>query len=188
MIARVNMLIFKLFISDWGHKQLIPDFFRKPAKPASSAPSLKTRLRLSIIIIVLPLFILGGIGFLFFQKSTNAFNLAIEEVVSDVIPVTELKDKIQKTVTPFNRYLETGALDEKNRFLQLSKDIQKALNHPAKQDATQLSLANDIYQSLILTGVMPTVLPLKFLTGLIIKMSRLRNHLSGCYRNSINMS
>ncbi len=38
----------------------MPDFFRKPAKPASSAPSLKTRLRLSIII-VLPLFILGGI-------------------------------------------------------------------------------------------------------------------------------
>ena len=125
----------------------MPDFFRKPAKPVSSAPSLKTRLRLSIIIIVLPLFILGGIGFLFFQKSTNAFNLAIEEVVSDVIPVTELKDKIQKTVTPFNRYLETGALDEKNHFLQLSDDIQKTLNHPAKQDATQLSLANDIYQS-----------------------------------------
>ncbi len=125
----------------------MPDFFHTPASTTSSAPSLKTRLRLSIIIIVLPLFILGGIGFLFFQISTNAFNLAIEEVVSDVIPVTELKDKIQQTVTPFNRYLETGSINEKNRFLQLSDEIKQALNHPSSQDATKLTLANDIYQS-----------------------------------------
>lgn len=130
----------------------MPDFFGNTTFPdktrsASSAPSLKTRLRLSIVIIVLPLFILGGIGFLFFQKSTNAFNLAIEEVVSDIIPVTELKDKIQKTVAPFNRYLETGSSDEKQRFLQLSNEIKQTLNHPVKTDKTKLTLANDIYHT-----------------------------------------
>jgi len=95
-----------------------------------SAPSLKNRLKISIIMIVLPLFLLAAIGFFFFQKSTNAFNIAIDGIVTDVIPVTELKDKIQQTVIPFNDFLEKHQLDDKTRFLQLSNDKNKI--SPAK--------------------------------------------------------
>ena len=116
-----------------------------------SAPSLKNRLKISIIIIVLPLFLLAGIGFFFFQKSTNAFNNAIEEVVSDVIPVTELKDKIQQTVIPFNRYLKNFALDDKNKFLHLSNEIKQSLVNPIKLEQQNNSLANDIYRSAYLS-------------------------------------
>ena len=85
-----------------------------------SAPSLRNRLRISVLLIILPLFLLAGIGLFFFQKSTEAFNNAIEEVVSEVIPVTQLKDKIQQTVIPFNRYLENFSLEDKNQFLKLT--------------------------------------------------------------------
>ena len=112
-----------------------------------SAPSLKNRLKLSIFIIVFPLFLLASIGFFFFQKSTEAFNLAIEEVVSDVIPVTELKDKIQNTVIPFNRYLENHEIDDKEEFLRLSNEIKQSLVNPMKLEQQNHSLANDIYRS-----------------------------------------
>jgi len=117
------------------------------SKRIMSAPSLKNRLNFSILVIILPLFILGGIGFFFFQKSTQAFNLAIEEVVSEVIPVTELKDKIQKTVLPFNRYLTDKGLDDKEEFLKLSNEIKQSLVNPITLEQQTHSLANDIYRS-----------------------------------------
>lgn len=110
-------------------------------------PSLKKRLRISIIVIILPLFLLAGTGIYFFQKTTNLFNLAIEDIVSDVIPVTELKDKIQQTVTPFNLYLKDHQLDYKTKFLQLSNEIKKTLVNPIKLEQQNHSLANDIYRS-----------------------------------------
>lgn len=112
-----------------------------------SAPSLKNRLKLSIFIIVFPLFLLASIGFFFFQKSTDAFNVAIEEVVSDVIPVTELKDKIQQTVIPFNRYLSSHEQGDKDEFLKLSNEIKQSLVNPIKLEQQHHSLANDIYRS-----------------------------------------
>ncbi len=111
-----------------------------------TVPSLKSRLQLSIIAFILPLFILAGIGYYFFQKSTNSFNLALEDIVSDVIPVTELKDKIQQTVIPFNQYLKTHEAENKNKFLQLSNEIKKQLVNPIKLEQQNLSLANDIYR------------------------------------------
>ncbi len=112
-----------------------------------AAPSLKNRLRLSIIAILLPLFLFAGAGFFFFQKSTSLFYLAIEGIVSDVIPVTELKDKIQQTVIPFNHYIKNQKLDDKTKFLQLSNEIKAALVDPIKLEQQNHSLANDIYRS-----------------------------------------
>ncbi|MCK5649371.1 MAG: diguanylate cyclase [Gammaproteobacteria bacterium] len=112
-----------------------------------SAPSLKNRLQISIFVIVLPLFLLAGSGFFFFQKTTNSFNHAIEDIVLDVIPVTELKDKIQQTVIPFNHYLRNQQLDDKNKFLQLSNEIKKSLVNPIKSEQHDNSLAEDIYHS-----------------------------------------
>ncbi|MCP3852955.1 MAG: GGDEF domain-containing protein [Gammaproteobacteria bacterium] len=112
-----------------------------------SAPSLKKRLRISIIVIILPLFLFAIAGFFFFQKSTSFFSLAIDGIVSDVIPVTELKDKIQQTVTPFNLYLKKKNLDDKNKFLSLSDEVKAALVNPIKLEQKNHSLANDIYHS-----------------------------------------
>lgn len=112
-----------------------------------SAPSLKNRLKISIFVIVLPLFLLAGSGFFFFQKTTNSFNHALEDIVSDVVPITELKDKIQQTVIPFNRYLQTHQLDDKNNYLQLSNQIKKLLLNPVKTEQHSDSLTKDIYRS-----------------------------------------
>ncbi len=111
-----------------------------------SAPSLRNRLRLSIIIIILPFLLMTGIGYFFFQQSTNAFNNAIEDIISDVVPVTELKDKIQQTVIPFNLFLDNHQLDNKNRFLYLSNDIKNSLANPIKLQQKEHSLENDIYR------------------------------------------
>jgi diguanylate cyclase (GGDEF)-like protein len=128
------------------------DIYNKLATSTASiknmtAPSLKNRLKISIILIILPLIILAAIGFFFFQKSTQAFNVAIEEIVSDVIPVTELKDKIQNTVIPFNRYLENHEIDEKEKFIRLSNEIKQALVDPIKLKQKNHSLSNDIYRT-----------------------------------------
>lgn len=112
-----------------------------------SAPSLRNRLKISIIVIILPLFLLAGTGFFLFQKSTNAFDAAIEGIVTDVIPVTELKDKIQQTVTPFNRFLDQHQLDDKAKFLTMSNKIKKSLANPIQFEQEHHSLANDIYRS-----------------------------------------
>jgi diguanylate cyclase (GGDEF)-like protein len=115
--------------------------------PKNCSPSLKRRLFSSILVIVLPLFLLACIGFFFFQKTTNAFNHTIEEIVSNIIPVTELKDQIQQSVTPFNHYLKTHQLDDKNQFLTLSENIKKALIQPLQSTQNKQSLTNDIYRS-----------------------------------------
>ncbi|MDX2506176.1 MAG: diguanylate cyclase [Gammaproteobacteria bacterium] len=134
----------------------MPDTHSKLATSNASiknmtAPSLKNRLKICIFILVLPFFLLAGISYFFFQKSTNAFNNAIEDVVSDVIPVTELKDKIQQTVIPFNRYLESSAQDDKIIFLQLSNEIKHSLANPIKPEQQDHSLASDIYRSAYLS-------------------------------------
>lgn len=112
-----------------------------------AAPSLKKHLQIGIIIIVLPLFLLAGTGFFFFQKTTNAFNHAIEDIISDVIPVTRLKDKIQQTVIPFTHYLKNHQVDSKNKFLRLSNEIKTNLVNSIKLEQQDNSLANDIYRS-----------------------------------------
>jgi len=116
-----------------------------------TAPSLKNRLKIGILAIVVPLFLLAGTGFFFFQKSTKAFNYALEEIIIDVIPVTKLKDKIQKTVIPFNHFLENFELDDKQQFLKLSDEIKQSLANPIKIEHQNYSLANDIYRSAYLS-------------------------------------
>lgn len=120
-----------------------------------SVPSLKSRLRINVIIVILPLFFLAGVGYYFFQKSTNASDYAIENVVSEIIPVTQLKDKIQQSVVPFNLFLDTFELDDKNKFLQLSSDIKQSLinrielehEHEYEYAHEDHTLTNDLYRS-----------------------------------------
>ncbi len=112
-----------------------------------SSISLKSHLKISIVLITLPLFLLASIGLFFLQKSTNAFNVAIEGIVTDAVPVTELKDKIQQTVIPFNHFINKYQLDDKTKFLKLSSDIKKALANSIKFEQKNHSLTNDIYRS-----------------------------------------
>jgi len=97
--------------------------------------------------ISLPLFLLAGIGLFFFQKTTSAFNMAIEGIVTEVIPVTELKGNIQQTVLPFNRFINSYQLDDKTKFLQLSRSIKKSLATAIQFGQPNHSLNNDIYRS-----------------------------------------
>ncbi len=112
-----------------------------------SVPSLRSRLRISVIVVILPLFFLAGVGYYFFQKSTNAFNYAIDNVVSDIIPVTQLKDKIQQSVIPFNRFLDNFELDDKYKFLQLSADIKQSLINNIELKHENNTLSNDLYRT-----------------------------------------
>ena len=113
----------------------------------TSAASLKKRLKISIIVISLPLFLLAGAGLFFFHKTTSAFYMSIEGIVTEVAPVTELKGKIQQTVLPFNRFINSYQLDDKTKFLQLSHTIKKSLATAIQFDWQDHSLSNDIYRS-----------------------------------------
>ncbi|MCK5696564.1 MAG: GGDEF domain-containing protein [Gammaproteobacteria bacterium] len=116
-------------------------------KKITTSASLTRRLKISMILTTLPLFLLAGIGLFLFQKSTNAFNDAVEGIVTDAVPVTELKDKIQQTVVPFNHFINRHQLDDKTKFLQLSRDIKKSLANSIKFEQKNHSLTNDIYRS-----------------------------------------
>jgi len=97
--------------------------------------------------ISLPLFLLAGSFLFFFQKTTSAFNMSVESIVTEVVPVTELKGKIQQTVLPFNRYINSYQLDDKTQFLQLSSSIKKSLATAIQFGQQNHSLTNDIYRS-----------------------------------------
>ena len=72
--------------------------------PSSMAPLLKNRLRISFVALLLPLFFISIIFFLFFQKLGSAFDYAIDDTISDVVPITQIKDKVQLSIIPFNRF------------------------------------------------------------------------------------
>ena len=97
--------------------------------------------------ISLPFFLLAAIGLFYFQKTTNAFTMSIESIVTEVVPVTELKGKIQQTVLPFNRFINSYQLDDKTKFLQLSSTIKKSLATAIQFGQQNHSLSNDIYRS-----------------------------------------
>jgi len=115
--------------------------------PDLSTELLKKRLKISAIMISLPFFLLAAIGLFYFQKTTNAFTMSIESIVTEVVPVTELKGKIQQTVLPFNRFINSYQLDDKTKFLQLSSTIKKSLATAIQFGRQNHSLSNDIYRS-----------------------------------------
>jgi diguanylate cyclase (GGDEF)-like protein len=110
-------------------------------------PSLRSRLNISIALLILPLFLLAGMGFFFFLKSIEAFNLAVQDVVDDIIPVTQLKNKIQRSVKPFDLFLQNNNPYDKENFIILSNEIKQALIEPINLDQQTHALVNDIYRS-----------------------------------------
>ncbi len=119
----------------------------KQTLSATKKPSLQNRLRISIALIILPLFLLAGMGFFMFLKTIEAFNLAVEDVVFEIIPVTELKNKIQQSVKPFDLYLQNHTPYEKENFIALSNEIKQALKEPINLEQQSHALVNDIYRS-----------------------------------------
>ncbi|MCU7835912.1 MAG: GGDEF domain-containing protein [gamma proteobacterium symbiont of Taylorina sp.] len=117
----------------------------------TTSPLLKSYLKINIAAIILPLLFLGLVGFFFFQKLSHAFDYAIDDIVSDIVPIIELKDKIQLSIIPFNQYLDSFEADDKEKFLQSSNEIKQSLIDTISLGHKDDSLANDLYRSAYLS-------------------------------------
>ena len=119
--------------------------------PDSTAPLLKNRLRISFVTLLLPLLFISIIFFLFFQKLNNAFDYAIDDIISDVEPITQIKDKVQLSIIPFNRFLNNFNTEEKEKFFLFSEEIKLSLTNTITLGNEKDSLANDLYRAAYLS-------------------------------------
>lgn len=120
-------------------------------KKDNTDPLLKNYLKISFIAIILPLLFLSTTGFFFFQKLNSAYAYVIDDIISNIVPVTRIKDKIQLSIIPFNRYLNNFELDEKELFLKYSQEIKLSLTNTIKLGNEENSLANDLYRTAYLS-------------------------------------
>ncbi len=116
-----------------------------------TAPLLKNHLKISFIAVVLPLVFLSISGFFFFQKLSNAFDIAIDDIASNIVPITQIKDKVQLSIIAFNRYLENFEPDEINQFIKYSGEIKLFLTDTIKLGNEDNSLTNDLYRTAYLS-------------------------------------
>ncbi len=116
-----------------------------------TAPLLKNHLKISFIAVVLPLIFLSISGFFFFQKLSNAFDIAIDDIASNIVPITQIKDKVQLSIIAFNRYLENFEPDEKNQFIKYSDEIKLFLTDTIKLGNEDNSLTNDLCRTAYLS-------------------------------------
>ena len=117
----------------------------------STTPLLKNRIKINFIVILLPIVFLSVIGFFFFQKLGNAFDYAIDDIISDVVPITQLKDKVQISIIPFNRFLNNFEFDDQEKFLKMSEEIKLSLTNTIKLGNEGDSLSNDLYRTAYLS-------------------------------------
>ena len=120
-------------------------------KQNHTSPLLKNHLKISFIAVVFPLMFLSISAFFFFQKLSNAFDIAIDDLISDVIPITQIKDKVQLSIIAFDRYLENFEDDEKNQFIKYSDEIKLFLTDTIKLGNEDNSLTNDLYRTAYLS-------------------------------------
>jgi diguanylate cyclase (GGDEF)-like protein len=89
--------------------------------------SIKTRLSISMGIILLPLVLLGGSA-LFFLRSDNAvLGKVVEEAVGEIHPVIHLQTLILNAAMPPNDYLITGDPAEREAFARLSRELEQVI-------------------------------------------------------------
>jgi len=129
-------------------KKLIAD---NTSGKETASPLLQNYLKINIAALVLPLIFISLIGFFLFQKLSHAFDDTINNIVSDIAPIIELKEKIQLSAISFNHYLDSFEADEKEKFMQFSNEIKQSLINTINLGDEDNSLANDIYRTAYLS-------------------------------------
>ncbi|MHA1568378.1 MAG: hypothetical protein ACTSXZ_02815, partial [Alphaproteobacteria bacterium] len=63
---------------------------------------------LAVAVQLLPLLMLAGMGYFFFQKTSTLFDATWDEVFGRMMPVVYLNDDLHRAAMPVNDYLITG--------------------------------------------------------------------------------
>ncbi|MFP3873336.1 MAG: diguanylate cyclase [Thiohalophilus sp.] len=93
-----------------------------------STLSLRQRMTLGTGLMLVPLLLLGIVGYLFYLQTIDSFESVIQESLPVGVPVSELHRDILQLDMPLDQYLLTGSQRERRRFSQQAEEIERQFN------------------------------------------------------------
>lgn len=87
--------------------------------------SLRKRMLLGTGLMLLPLLLLGIVGYLLYLQTIDSFESVIQESLPVGLPVSELHRDILQLDMPLDRYLLSGSQRERQRFGKQTRDIDR---------------------------------------------------------------
>lgn len=79
-------------------------------------------------LMLVPLLLLGIVGYLFYLQTIDSFESVIQESLPVGVPVSELHRDILQLDMPLDQYLLTGSQRERRRFSQQAEEIERQFN------------------------------------------------------------
>jgi diguanylate cyclase (GGDEF)-like protein len=93
-------------------------------------PSRKNSLRYRFIIgfgaMMLPMVALGVGAMVSLENAIGTFEKTEDETLEELFPLTDLESLIQKTAVPVENYFNQGKKSDRDRFLQLQQEVDRA--------------------------------------------------------------
>jgi diguanylate cyclase (GGDEF)-like protein len=87
--------------------------------------TLRQKIMLGVAIQLLPLLMLAGAGYFFFQKTSTLFDATWDEVFSKMMPIVHLNDELHRVAMPVNDYLITGDPAEQASYLSRAEIVDR---------------------------------------------------------------
>ena len=95
--------------------------------------SLRSRIIISILIMVLPAALLMYSSYNSIRGSNNSLTQIIDSPLDELLKIQKVQSKILKTELPFHLYLNRGESADREAFIRLSVEIDLLLEHATKQ-------------------------------------------------------
>jgi diguanylate cyclase (GGDEF)-like protein len=90
--------------------------------------SLQKRLTISMLIMVVPIFILAVGAIFSMEKVIESFDEVVEESAHEMHPVVNLQTLILKSAMPTHDYLIHGDISERNAFVEISREVDASFD------------------------------------------------------------
>ncbi|MDZ7660882.1 diguanylate cyclase [Thiohalophilus sp.] len=106
--------------------------------------SLRKRMLFGTGLMLVPLLLLGIIGYLFYLQTIDSFEAVIQESLPVGLPVSELHRDILQLDMPLDRYLLSGSQRERQRFSKQTRDIDRQFTALLNNSGLQREYRRDI--------------------------------------------
>ncbi len=111
--------------------------------------SLKKQIFLGAAILLIPLFLLAGVGYYFYQSSLLSFQTTINYKFSQMMSIIQLKSEISTVVIPVNDYVMFNYPDEEKNYRLLSEKIASRLIELETLFAEENASQSQVYVSVL---------------------------------------
>jgi len=119
-------------------------------RPRRMFSSLRQQIMLAVIAQMVPLLLLAGMGYFFFQKTSDLFEATWQEVFDGMMPIVHLNDDLHRAAMPVNDYLITGDPAERANYQSRASIIDnefRALREKWRQDGDYPQVTQSLQQA-----------------------------------------